>query len=162
MQGRQQGAILWTSHLAILLGLVWEHATQGRDYRGPLLHGWRKGHSDASRAWADREALISLSRAGRCGNQMPTGWRELDIGKKMASEERRMVVVKPISLISHSRLRPSDAQGRRWQHSAGHSISWGLKPQLDAGVKMKCAMDLAVPPGGVPQGSVWAQSCLMC
>lgn len=79
----------------------------------------------------------------------------------MASEEWKMVVVKPISHISHSRLRPSEAQGRRWQHSAGHSISWGLKPRLHAGVKMKCAMDLAVPSGGVLQGSVWAQSCLM-
>lgn len=67
---------------------------------------------------------------------MQTKWRELDIGKKMASEERRMVVVKPISHISYSRLRPCIAQGRRWQHNAGHSISWGLKPWLDAGVRM--------------------------
>lgn len=67
---------------------------------------------------------------------MQTGWRELDVGKKMASEERRMVVVKPMSHISHSGLRPSGAQGRRWHYSAGHSISWPLKPWLDAGVRM--------------------------
>lgn len=54
----------------------------------------------------------------------------------MASEERRMVVVKPMSHISHSGLRPSGAQGRRWHYSAGHSISWPLKPWLDAGVRM--------------------------
>lgn len=54
----------------------------------------------------------------------------------MASEERRMVVIKPMSHISHSRLRPSDAQGKRWQHSAEHSISWGLKPWLGDGVRL--------------------------
>lgn len=134
--GSGASAVPWASHPAILLGLVWEHASKDRGCQAPLLHGWRKGHSDASGAWTGRAAVIPLSRAGRCGNQMQTGWRELDIGKKMVSEERRMVVVKPMSHISHSRLRPSEAQGRRWQHSAGHSISWPLKPWLDAGVSM--------------------------
>lgn len=99
MQGRQQGEILWTSHPAILLGLAWEHATKGRGCQEPLLRGQRKGYSCL---WGmdGRAALIPLSRAGRSGNQIPTGWRELDIGKKMTSEERRMVVVKPISHIS--------------------------------------------------------------
>lgn len=45
-------------------------------------------------------------------------------------------MVKPISHICHSRLRPRKAQGRRLQHNAGHSISWSLKPQLDAEVRM--------------------------